>query len=278
MKEMINTKPKKNFWPIAACLVALCLLIPCVTQGSEPAAGQVASSDTLRVGVSTNSPPLIAKQGGKIVGLEAELAREFGKYLGKSVSFVEVAWKDQIPALLDNRTDIIMSGMSITKARRYRIAFSEPYFRTGQIALVRKQAKTKVPMPGFYGIYSWAPIVKMGVVKGTTGEFFVNKSFNNAKKIVSFETAKKATAALKKKWIQGYEIDVLIYDAPMVYNIASENEGELVPLPALLTEEYLAWGIRKDDTALLESANKFIEQMKKEGKLMPIIKKWIPFI
>jgi polar amino acid transport system substrate-binding protein len=171
-----------------------------------------------------------------------------------------------------------MSGMSITKARRYRIAFSEPYFRTGQIALVRKQAKTKVPMPGFYGIYSWAPIVTMGVVKGTTGEFFVNKSFNNAKKIVSFATAKEAVTALQKKWIQGYEIDVLIYDAPMVYNIASENEGALVPLPALLTEEYLAWGIRKDDTALLESANKFIEQMKKEGKLMPIIKKWIPVI
>jgi len=275
---MIRTQKKRHFWSIAAYLVALCLVVPCVAQASDPASGQVVAGGTLRVGVSTNSPPLIGKQGGKIVGLEAELAHELGKFLGKSISFVEVPWKDQISALLDNRTDIIMSGMSITKARRYRIAFSEPYFRTGQIALVRKQAKTKVPMPGYYGIYSWAPIVTMGVVKGTTGEFFVNKSFNNAKKVVSFATAKEAVAALQKKWIQGYEIDVLIYDAPMVYNLASENEGELVPLPALLTEEYLAWGIRKDDTALLESANKFIEQMKKEGKLMPIIKKWIPFI
>ena len=105
----------------------------------------------------------------------------------------------------------------------------------------------------------------------------MNKSFNNAKKIVSFKTAKEGAAALKKKWIQGYEIDVLIYDAPMVYNLASKNEGELVPLPTLLTEEDLAWGMRKDDVELLESANKFIGHMNKEGKLIPIIKRWIPF-
>jgi polar amino acid transport system substrate-binding protein len=271
---MTYSKDKINLQYLFVGLMVLFLLVPCASLASDK---ELAEDNVLRVGVSTTAPPLISKQGGKIVGLEAELAREFGKFIGKSISFVEVPWKDQITALLESRTDIIMSGMTITKARKYRIAFSEPYITTGQIALVRKEAKTQIPMPGFNGIYAWAPIVTMGVVKGTTGEFFVNKSFNNAKKIVSFKTAKEGAAALKKKWIQGYEIDVLIYDAPMVYNLASENEGELVPLPTLLTEEDLAWGMRKDDVELLESANKFIGHMKKEGKLTPTIKRWIPF-
>lgn len=276
---MINTKTKRNLRPFAACLVMLVLLTPCVSEGSEPGSGEAQVGEKpLRVGVTTDSPPLIAKQGGKIVGLEAELAREFGKYLDKSIVFVGVPWEDQIPALLDNRTDIIMSGMSITKAREYRIAFSEPYFRTGQIALIRKEAQAMVPMAGYYGLFAWMPVVKVGVIKGTTGEFFAKKNFDNAKEIISFTTTEEAVKALKKRHIQGYKIDLIIHDAPMIHNLAAENEGDLVPLPALLTEEYLAWGIRKDDVELLESANRFIEKMKAEEKLMPIIKRWIPFI
>ena len=61
--------------------------------------------NALRVGVSTNAPPLIFKQNQEIVGLEADFAKEFAKYLGKSLHFVELKWEDQIPALLENRTE-----------------------------------------------------------------------------------------------------------------------------------------------------------------------------
>lgn len=276
---MIGVKAKRNLWRFATCLFVFCLLSPGVLQGTDTTGQAQVNEKPLRVGVTADSPPLIAKQGGKFVGLEAELAWEFGKYLGRDIVFVEVVWKDQISALLDSRTDIIMSGMSMTNAREYRIAFSEPYFRTGQIALVRKESVNQVPKSGYYGIFAWAPIIKIGAVKGTTGELLVTKYFNNAKKIVVFDTAKEAAAALRKgEGIEGYKLDVFIHDAPMIHHLAAENEGELAALPALLTEEYLAWGIRKDDVELLESANKFIEKMKKEDKLTPIIKRWIPFI
>jgi polar amino acid transport system substrate-binding protein len=224
----------------------------------------------LRVGVSTDAPPLISKQGGEVVGVEAELAREFAKFLGKSVRFIEIQWEEQIPALLDNRTDIIMSGMSVTKARQFRIAFSEPYFKTGLITLVRKADKYLFP-PGYHGIYAQAIIRRIGIVKDTTGEFFVRKNYGAAKKISSFPTAKEAVEALKKK-----QIDLLIFDAPMVYVLAAENEWDLAPLPTFLTEEYLAWGIRKNDVELLESANSFVETLRKDGRLTTIIKRWIP--
>jgi ABC-type amino acid transport substrate-binding protein len=43
-----------------------------------------------------------------------------------------------------------------------------------------------------------------------------------------------------------------------------------------LSEEYLAWGIRKNDVTLLEAANNFIDKMTKEDQLDPIINRWIP--
>ncbi len=87
------------------------ILYACAT---APPAVIEADPGILRVGVSPDAPPLIFKQNDKISGLEAEMAMALADYLEKTAVFVEVPWEDQIPALLDNRTDIIMSGMSVT--------------------------------------------------------------------------------------------------------------------------------------------------------------------
>jgi polar amino acid transport system substrate-binding protein len=276
--DMISCKIQSRIYHVLMGLVSLCILFACATQEGSLPVYVPASKDILRVGVSTEAPPLVYKQGSDIVGLEPELAKEFGKFLGKSVVFVELDWLDQIPALLESRTDIIMAGMSMTNAREYRIAFSEPYFRTGQIGLIRKQEKRYFPMEGYYGVLNRVPVIKIGVVKGTTGETVTKKHFGMAKEIVTYQTSEEAVAALQKGRYDGYEIDLFINDAPIIHYLAAEKEGELVPLPALLTEEYLAWGVRKSDVELLESANAFVEMMKKEGKLNPIIKRWIPFM
>jgi polar amino acid transport system substrate-binding protein len=255
--------------------VILSLVIGCaVTDTSRPApsASVQPRESILRVGVSTNAPPLIYKQGQQIVGLEAELAEEFAKFLGKSVSFVELEWEDQIPALLSNRIDIIMSGMSITKMRQLRIAFSEPYFRTGQMGLIHRSSEKRMS-GGYYSIYAWAIQIRFGVVKATTGEFFVKKNLSKARKISSFQTSREAVNALKYR-----KVDMVIHDAPIILSLAAENESEgLIALPSLLTEEYLAWGIRKNDVELLSSANTFLETLKDDGRLNIIVNRWIPF-
>ena len=137
---MIVPKAKDRIWMLIFLVVLIWSLIGCAASEGQrsmagttqtPAAFVAPDPNALRVGISTNAPPLIFKQGSEIVGLEAELAKKFGDYLGKSVAFIELPWEEQIPALLANKTDIIMSGMSITKMRQVRIEFSRPYFRTG---------------------------------------------------------------------------------------------------------------------------------------------------
>jgi len=226
----------------------------------------------LRVGVSTNAPPLIYKQGSEIVGLEAELAKKFGEYLGKSVVFIEIEWEDQISSLIANKTDIIMSGMTITKKRRVLIEFSKPYFRTGQMALIHNKYLNMIPH-NYYGIMGLSIVARFGVVKGTVGETFVQQHFGKAKEIVHYKTSRQAVSDL----LEG-RIDLLIHDAPIILMLAAENETKgISEIPSLLSKEYLAWGIRKNDLELLKAANNFIDTMIKEDKLDPIINRWIPF-
>ena len=90
----------------------LSLLTGCAPAGQNTTQPSSINPDqnVLRVGVSANSPPLIFKQRNKLVGLEADLAMELATFLGKSLRFVELKWDDLIPALLENRIDIVMSG------------------------------------------------------------------------------------------------------------------------------------------------------------------------
>jgi len=222
----------------------------------------------LRVGVTADSPPLIFRQGDKIVGLEADFAQGLAKYRGKSLRFVELAWEDQIPALLENRIDIIMSGMSVTALREVRIAFTEPYFISGQMALIRRKDAARFSA----GLFSFATSSAIGVVKDTTGEYFVEARFSSVKR----KTYTNPRAAVKD--LIDNDIDMFVYDEPMVIYLASENESRgLTVLFALLTKEPLAWGIRKDNVELLESANKYLQTLNEEGNLNKMIKYWLPF-
>ncbi|CAB1060385.1 hypothetical protein D1BOALGB6SA_5151 [Olavius sp. associated proteobacterium Delta 1] len=250
-------------------LTALSLFAGCAPTGQNTTKSSLIPPDknVLRVGVSTNSPPLIFRQGDKIVGLEADLARELATSLGKSLRFVELKWEDQITALLENRIDIIMSGMTITTLREVRISFSIPYFESGQMALIRRNDAARFGT----GLFSIATSSALGAMKDTTGAYYVETQFSSIKRKL-YTNSRAAVKGLISK-----DIDMFIHDGPMILYLASENENKgLTALFTPLTREYLAWGIRKDNVELLDSANNFLRSFNEEGKLSKVIKFWVP--
>ena len=259
-----------RFSILAFLIVTLWMLAGCSPTNRQETQAEIVPPDKniLRVGVSTNSPPLIYKFGSKIVGLEADFAKELSSYLGRSLRFVELEWEDQIPALLENRIDIIMSGMTRTPMREVRIAFTTPYFKSGQMALIRRKDISRFST----GLFSFTTSSAIGVIKATTAEYFVETRYSSVEKKV-FPTAQSAVEALLDK-----DIDMFIHDAPMVLYLASENENKgLTALFALLTTENLAWGVRKDNLALLKSANSFLEKPDNQKRVKELVNYWIPF-
>src|SRR4051812_9823539 len=169
----------------------------------------------LRVGVAPVSPPMIFKEGGKIVGLEADFAQALGRDLGREIKFVELPWVDLIDALADEKIDIIMSSMSITRARLVRIAFSDPYMRIGQMALVRIDEKSRYTflMDSLAG-------KKIGLRAGTTGDLMVQQEFPRAKRKY-YKTDDDGAIALSKG-----KIDLFIDDSSMIWYLGGEYEAK----------------------------------------------------
>ncbi len=265
------TKPKFSFQSFLSMAILGLLLSACIPAGNMSQRTKIAPDPSiLRVGVSTNAPPLIYKNNNKVIGLEADLARRLAEYTGKKAHFVELNWKNQIDALENNEIDIIMSGMSVTAARQYRIAFSNPYLRSGQILLVRLQDKAQFTT-GIYSLMNSSHII--GTITNTTGDLFITKTINGAE-VKHFTKSADAVKALINK-----QIDAFVYDAPMICHYAAINENnKLVPILTLATEEYIAWGIRKEDTELLNQANAFLADLKNKQQLQRMIRTWIPYM
>ena len=207
---------------------------------------------------------MVFKQGKELAGVEVDLARALGEKLGRKVIFVELPWEDQVEALNAGRIDIIMSSMSITTARRYVIEFSRPYLIVGQMTLVRREDQSRYAL-GF----PITPPGTVGVLKATTGEFLVQRDFPKARRKV-FSSAAEAAQALKRK-----KIDLFISDSTLVWHLAGMHSADgLAPVPLALSEEQLAWGIRKGDEKLLAAANEFIQKAAQDGTLKRVFRRW----
>ena len=259
---------RTGFFTITLCSL-LFLLFGCISGTTTGNVSNRNAANVLKVGITTNAPPMAYREGREVIGLESDFARGLAKFTGRDVQFVEIDWEDQIPALLDHRTDIIMSAMTITKPRSYRINFADPYMITGQVSLVRMQEINRFHN-GFTDLLN--PTVRIGTVAGTTGDYFIQQNRARGERTV-FKNAQKGVQALIDK-----KIDAFVYDLPMNFHFgAIYADRGLAPVVIPLTREQIAWGIRNDDVELLNMANSYLASLKESKELPKLIQRWIPF-
>jgi polar amino acid transport system substrate-binding protein len=254
----------------ATLLAALALLLGGFMFAEHAAHAKDSESRQLRVGITPHFAPMIFKLDTDIMGVDADFARLLAAELGRELRFVELRWDQQIPALLRGKTDIIMSAMTATKARKVRIAFTESYYSTGLLAAVRTEDAAK---------YDSAERItqspaNVGVIEGTTSDVFVERNFSNARKI-SLTKADDGAFELRRR-----TIDIFVNDAPSIIWLVSENPAELTArsLWGRHMEQSYAWGIKLGNGAFLDRVNKILSGWKQDGTRSRILLKWLPYL
>jgi ABC-type amino acid transport substrate-binding protein len=221
----------------------------------------------LKVGVSADYPPMAFKQEGRIVGIEADNALAVGSIIGQKMTLVEMPFEKLLPALQAAEIDVIMSGMSITDARKEQVIFTQPYMDIGQMAIVSTEKVGQFSQP-------WTlrrEGLRVGVEPGTTGAQYVESELKDAE-VKFFADPEAAFAGLRSD-----EIDLYIHDAPTSWQLATTSDNnDLISLYTPLTNEELAWAVRKDDEPLAAALNSALSTMKGNGTLRYILNRWIP--
>lgn len=224
----------------------------------------------MRIGVEATYPPFTLRESGVITGHDVELGTIMCRNLGVAAEFVDVVWSGVIPALYAGRFDMIMSGMSYTRARMERVAFSIPYAEAGQALLIRTRDAGTIK-----GIEDMSGKV-LGIKLGSPGETLHPR------------LAERITAARGR----GFS-DVKIYDDhPAAYLALGQGtvDGVLNTLPTLAyvlksqprfsilrgigADNWAGFACRKEDVEIAAWMNDQLRALKADGTLKALQLKW----
>jgi polar amino acid transport system substrate-binding protein len=221
----------------------------------------------LLVGLDAGYQPFeMVDKKGEIIGFDVDLAKELAKAMGVKMTIVNTDYDGIIPALLADKFDIILSGMTLTQERNLQINFAEPYIVVGQAIILNKKLEGEIKS------YKDLNDPKYTVASriGTTGEMAVKRMIPKAK-YKSFD--KEADGALDA--VNG-QSDAFVYDLPFcVVFMAQQNSPNVVLLDKPFTYEPLAIGLKKGDPDFLNFLNNFMAQIKADGRYDRIYDKWI---
>jgi len=221
----------------------------------------------LRVGFESGYVPFeMTDKQGKFIGFDMDFGRRMAKSMGVKFVPINTAWDGIIPALMTDKFDIIMGGMTITQERNLKINFADPYIVVGQAILLNKKLEGKVLSYKDLNDPKFILTSRMG----TTGEQAIKKYIPKAT-YKGFES--EAEAGLEV--ING-KADALVYDLPFCgFLYGSQGKGKTVFLNQPFTFEPLAWAINKGDPDFLNFLNNFLRQSKGDGFYEKVYNKWI---
>ena len=248
---------------LAVAMVAAC------GPASPPA--RLAPSPTsamIRVGTSPDAPPTSFIRNGRITGIEPDFAQALADQLRRPVQLVPMRWDELIPSLLRGNIDIIMSGMTVTRARQVRVAFGDPYLQSGLVAVVRRDSASK---------YSTLDAIReapanVGIRTNSTAAQWVRDNLRYAT-VVPYPNLEDAARELA----QG-RLDMFVTDIPIAAWMVSQHEGDLQLVRIRLTHEDIAWAFRPNDTQLLAAANGALARWRQDGTLRTILRRWLPYL
>jgi ABC-type amino acid transport substrate-binding protein len=243
-------------------LLACLALVACASK--VPPAPRVAA---LRVAVPRANPPYAFRQEGRLVGLEVDFARELAAALGRPLQLVETDFTQLIAALRAGRADVAMGGLTITRARGVQIGFSDPYLRSGLLAVMRREDVSRFGRPSSV-LRTSEPI---GVVSGTTAERFVREYAPYAG-VLPYPDAQAAINELLQR-----HVTLVVHDAPVAIWFASADEANLAVLLDLLNEEQLGWGLPPGDATLRDAVNGALARWRTDGTRDRILARWVPY-
>lgn len=194
-------------------------------------------------------------------GFDIEIMQALGKAMDMKVEMVNTAWDGILPGLIAGNYDLVISAMTISDERVASVDFSDPYFATGQVIVVKQGDQTVTEPKDLIS-------KRIGVQIGTTGHIAADKI--EGADVRPFQIAPDAFLALKAGQVDAVVVDELVAIEELK---ANPDSVEIVGRP--FTAEYYGIAIKKGNTELLKKVNKALAQIKADGTYDKIYEKYM---
>ncbi len=228
----------------------------------------------VRIAVEGAFPPFnYVDANNTLQGFDVEIAKALCLKATLDCTFLIEKWDAMIPDLLDKRYDAIVSSMSMSAERREKVAFTEKYYDSPSIFIVRKgSAIVNMTPEGLRG-------VKLGVTLATAQAAFAEKFYKPASIISIFPMSPDLYNGLANG-----SVDAIMEDKLAVYDwLTNTKAGQCCEFrgPDVTNVTYFGEGagiaLRPTDNALRDRFNLALRAIKDDGTYDAINAKYFPF-
>lgn len=255
-------------------LSALILAVSSLLHGTAATADtldDIKSRGELVVGMEVAYKPFEFFQDGQVVGFDVDVAKHVADALGVKLKTVDAAWAGILPALLEKKFDVVLSGMTITGDRMKKVSFSQPVAVGSVVFLVRKNDDKITKAEDVSG-----KIVATQL--GSIGDR-VAKQFQA--KLTAAGKPGYSSFKLYDAFPEAYlelgtgRVDAVAGALPVLQSVVAERPGRYKIVSGIQDiEAYLGMAVRKEDESLLKFVNEQIQVLKRSGKLAQLQLKW----
>ena len=222
-----------------------------------------ADGKTITVGVNSENPPWIFSKDGKMTGFEADIVEEFAKRAGYTLDYKSAPFSTVLTGVQSGQWDIAMSSIWIKKERAEVMDFADPYYDSGIGMMTKSNGITDLSQ------------MKGKVFGSDTG------SANEAWLVKAQDEYGPYTVKSYDYWVdaaldlEAGRIDGVVVDDPIaLYYIKQHPKSDLVMkiyIPGFKAGQALAF---KKGSPLRDEFNTIQNEMKKDGTMLAIHKKW----
>lgn len=248
-------------------ILSVAFLAACGTS-DDNAKGSEEGNETKKVltmGTSADFPPFetIDAATGEYIGFDIDLANAVAEELGYELKIENMDFGGLISALQSERLDFIISGMSATEERKESVDFSTEYHKSGEMFVTLKDSaiKTLEDLDG----------KTVGVQLGSIQEEGAKKIKKETLKNLEISALNKAPELIQE--LKTGRIDAVYLDKTVAIGFIEEQDLAGFDDP---TESSPGMAIAfAKGSELTEEFNKVIEEMKQNGELKKLEKKWM---
>jgi len=200
----------------------------------------------------------------ELSGIDIAITQELAKELGVRLRYVDSNFAQLFEALEQDRCDIASHAIGITPDRLARLQFSQAYLKSGLFAV---KLKSKDDLPNWDSLDQNGRVI--AVAAGTLMESVMAKSLKKARLI------KVQTPGAREQEVLSGRADAFMTDYPYSLRMIDLTDwAAIIPAPnSMPTTEY-AYAFAKGDTSLQSRVDGFLNQIKKDGRLLQFAKQY----
>lgn len=193
----------------------------------------------------------------QFTGLDIDLSGELARELGVRLQYVDSSFVTLIDDVLKDRCDIAMFAVGVLPQREKSLRFSLPYLQSDIHAITTRSSRV---------VRRWEDIDQPGVQVAVQAGTFMEPVMRDTLRQASLVVIRPP--ATREQELEAGRVDVFMTDYPYSRRLLDNAEwARLISPPQPFHVLPYAYAIRPDDDEWLARLNRFVTDMRQDGRL-----------